>query len=150
MVRALVVVFAVLLLAVPAAKAGIPGVTCANDPVMPTWASGDYTDEGRIILRPYLCGAISRAQAGKIANRVQLEMAALGVFMLAHELAHARGVRDSNITATGEDSDAADCAAWRTFGSVAASLRISSALAEVLKRQMTMVGVPACMREAKR
>ena len=130
--------------AVPVTDAFAFPVVC-TDSGLPTWASASF-GSGRILLRPSFCTAIARAQAGRIEGRVQMGMAALGVLMLGHELSHALGTVDREVTATGEDSSEADCAAWRLFPWVTWRLGIARGLSGRLEALAAGVGRPACAK----
>lgn len=130
--------------AVPVTDAFAVPVVC-TDEGLPSWASASF-GTGRIALRPSLCTAIARAQAGRIQGRVQMGMAALGVLMLGHELSHALGTVDRDVTATGEDSSEPDCAAWRLFPWVSWRLGIGHGLSVRLAALVAGVGAPACAK----
>lgn len=123
--------------------------TCANPPDMPTWAVGEYTDADEIILRPELCRAIDRAEAGRISGLVQLEEAAIAVFTLGHELGHREGIADSDVTATGEDSGAADCYSWRHFGETSRGLGLPHGITLRMRFVVAPLGRNACKRSGR-
>ena len=130
--------------AVPVTGAFAVPVVC-TDAGLPTWAAASFGN-GRIALRPSYCTAIARAQAGRIQGHVQMGMAALGVLVLGHELSHALGTVDRDVTATGEDPAEADCAAWHLFPWVAWRLGIGRGLSLRLATLVESVGSPACAK----
>jgi hypothetical protein len=129
---------------VPVTSAFAIPVVC-TDSGLPTWASASY-GSGRIAVRPSLCTAIARAQAGRVEGRVQMGMAALGVLMLAHELSHALGTVDRNVTASGEDPSEANCAAWHLFPWVTWRLGIRRGLGLRLLALVDDAGRSACAK----
>ena len=110
---------------------------------LPSWAFGAY-GEGGIKLQPSLCAAIARAQAGRLQGRVQMGMAALGILMLGHELSHALGTEDRDVTADGEDPDEGNCVGWRLFPWVSWRLGFTHRLTDRLAAFVADAGRAAC------
>jgi hypothetical protein len=121
--------------------AGVP-VSCVDDaswgsafPAQLGGAHGIYDEAGRrIYLRQIECDRLQLLAGGARSSNIhrQYEFAS-AVFLLAHEMAHSRGIDDEAL---------ADCAAGRTFLTVAAKLGIGHGYARLLTDYLVNAHIP--------
>jgi hypothetical protein len=121
--------------------AGVP-VSCVDDaswggafPAQLAGAHGIYDEKGRrIYLRQIECDRLQLLAGGARSSNVnrQYEFAS-AVFLLAHEMAHARGIDDEAL---------ADCSAGRTFVAVATRLGIGHGYARLLAEYLVNAHIP--------
>ena len=121
--------------------AGVP-VSCVDDvswgssfPAQLAGAHGIYDEAGRrIYLRQIECERLQLLGGGARSSNVRRQYDfASAVFLLAHEIAHARGIDDEAL---------ADCAAGRTFLAVAARLGVGKGYARLLTDYLVNAHIP--------
>jgi hypothetical protein len=122
--------------------AGVP-VSCVDDvswgsafPAQLGGAHGIYDEVNRrISLRQVECDRLQLLAGGARSSNVQRQYDfASAVFLFAHEIAHSRGIDDEGL---------ADCAAGRTFLSVAARLGVGHGYARLLTDYLVNARIPA-------
>ena len=121
--------------------AGVP-VSCVDDaswggsfPTQLAGAHGIYDEvDRRIYLRQVECERLQLLAGGARSSNVhrQYEFAS-AVFLLAHEMAHARGIDDEAL---------ADCSAGRTFLAVASKLGVGRGYARLLTDYLVNAHIP--------
>jgi hypothetical protein len=122
--------------------AGVP-VTCVDNaswavsfPASLGGAMGIYDGVNRsIYLRRVECDRLELLSAGARppSIRYQYDFAS-SIFLFAHEIAHARGIDDESL---------ADCAAGRTFLTIASRLGVSRSYARLLTDYLVNARIPS-------
>ena len=123
------------------ATAGVP-VSCVADAAWTTQfpgyvasAMGVYDTEGGVIyLRRVVCDRLGLLVDGARPTRIrdQYDFAS-AVFLLAHEIMHARGIADEHV---------ADCAAGKSFRNIAGDLGVGRSYTAVLADYLVNAGIP--------
>jgi hypothetical protein len=122
--------------------AGVP-VSCLDDtswshafPAQLAGAHGIYDEvDRRISLRQVECDRLQLLAAGARSSKVQRQYDfASALFLFAHEIAHSRGIDDEAL---------ADCAAGRTFLTLASKLGVGRGYARLLTDYLVNAHIPA-------